>query len=448
MEPMRSITIQTHLEVDGHRRWVDAAVVEIAGDAAAGHRAASVLSYEISYWAEIAAGLDEPPVDLSAVSCHAPVDLAILRQPRWPSFLLDMMPQGVARKTLADRLGLDADKLQVELPLLLHAGGSPVGNVRIREAWEAEQDRIKGMHWPPLLAMDFLTRTETFIEVMADFALLASGSTGLQGEWPKIMLTLSKQDGHWYPDSVVEDQDAADHIIVKTMPPQGNPASELILASEAPYLEVARAFGLRCGAALSYSNGALVIPRFDRQRDARGVVRHGQESLVSACGIAAFGHVTTHEAYLDVIRSLTTDPGEEVVEYVLRDLLATAAGDPDNHGRNTALQKHVDGSIRLTPVFDFTPMRLDTRGIVRSTRWACARHHPPQAEDIAAMCHAAAEGLATLDPAMLLRRLRERTQLFADLPHIARARGVPQETLERAMLNHESVAASLLDARL
>ena len=99
-------------------------------------------------------------------------------------------------------------------------------------------------------------------------------------------------------------------------------------------------------------------------------MRLGQESLVSAIGVADFGHVGTHEAYIDVLRQYSANPFADIVEYLKRDIANLALGNPDNHGRNSALSKHQDGTIRLSPLFDFAPMRLAKEGIVRSTRWA------------------------------------------------------------------------------
>ena len=79
--------------------------------------------------------------------------------------------------------------------------------------------------------------------------------------------------------------------------------------------------------------------------------------------MAQFGYVAAHEEYLAAIKRFCTDPAAETVEYVLRDVLNLAMGNPDNHGRNTALQKAPDGWIGLTPLFDFTPMRLDPGGM-------------------------------------------------------------------------------------
>ena len=52
------------------------------------------------------------------------------------------------------------------------------------------------------------------------------------------------------------------------------------------------------------------------------------------------------------------EPEGEVVEYVKRDVANIVLGNKDNHGRNTAVQRHCDGTVRLAPVFDFAPMRF------------------------------------------------------------------------------------------
>ncbi len=62
--------------------------------------------------------------------------------------------------------------------------------------------------------MTFSTETDLFVEVVDRFGMLASGSSGLQGEWPKVALTLA-EDGLWYPDAFVDDEEARMHVIVK-----------------------------------------------------------------------------------------------------------------------------------------------------------------------------------------------------------------------------------------
>ncbi|MCJ9744979.1 hypothetical protein [Neorhizobium sp. SHOUNA12A] len=49
-----------------------------------------------------------------------------------------------------------------------------------------------------------------------------------------------------------------------------------------------------------------------------------RESLVAAIGVADFGHVGTHEAYIDMPRQYSADP--------FADIANLALGNPDNHG--------------------------------------------------------------------------------------------------------------------
>jgi serine/threonine-protein kinase HipA len=54
---------------------------------------------------------------------------------------------------------------------------------------------------------------------------------------------------------------------------------------------------------------------------------------------------------------------------VRRDLLNLALGNRDNHGRNTAILKDTNGTIRLAPLFDFGPAFLDARALARVIHW-------------------------------------------------------------------------------
>ena len=374
---------------------------------------------------------------LAILSVGIPVDMVFRALPRWPAFLLDLLPQGPARRRMARDLGFyNPDLPAVEVPLLLRGGGSPVGNLRIREAWERERERVAAEVPCPGVTIDqILGRAEAFLWVADRFVSVASGSSGVQGEWPKILMTRAA-DGLWYPDSIVADADAREHVIVKLSRARGR-EDTVILASEAPYLEVARAFGLRVGKPLVYRPHVLVIPRFDRLAGPDGVVRLGQESLVSALGVAEFGHVGSHEAYLAIIARHAADPAGEITEYVLRDLLNVAMGNPDNHGRNTALRKRPDGTVALAPLFDFAPMRLDPSVISRSTRWACMGHHDTS-PDWAAICATAAAGI--MPAADLMAALAAREHFLRDLPAIARRHGVPDESIERACRPHGAMA--------
>jgi serine/threonine-protein kinase HipA len=433
----RSITLEIH----HGGGWHAAATVTFFDPAGSTANSAS-LAYRDAYffeWGLESIGRPDRVIrDWKAASARLPLQLDFHQFGHWPPFLLDLLPQGQARKRLMAELGYAEDDRNGELDLLLQAAGHPIGNLRIREAWTSERDRLHDVQPAGLTEGDIFQRTQKFTDIADGFAYFAAGTSGVQGEWPKVLLT-RKTDGLWYPDPYVADGEGVEYAIFKFRKDNTDPDG-LILASEASYLEVARRFGLRVGESLTSCNDVLKIPRFDRMIDNGRLVRLGQESIVSASGIAQFGYRGTHEQYVATIRSFTTDPAREIMEYLMRDILNLAMGNPDNHGRNTALQKRADGTIRLTPLFDFAPMTMDARVITRATRWACLGSDEYQAKwgDVA-------EELADerLDRQTILAALAAKADFIADLPAIARDCGVPEAVITRACTRHEEIAASL-----
>lgn len=428
---MTSLTIQTF--VDGS--WHDAAVIAF-DDPGRGIAGATSLTYDSDYFFEFGA---VDALDRRAVSVAQPLSLEWFKLPGWPAWLLDLMPQGVARQTIAQELGMRADDPAAEFQLLLRAGGAPIGNLRIKEAWESEQRRLAGVVCPPLTDRDIETRSERLIEVVSRFALLASGSSGVQGEWPKALMTRSIKDGCWYPDPFVETGDGAEHVILKMQRSQER-EDRLIIESEAPYLDLAASFGLNVAAPLRYASAILAIPRFDRAVEGGRVLLHGQESLVAGIGVAQFGYVGHHERYLALIQSVSGDPKADTLEYVLRDLLNQAMGNPDNHGRNTALTKRADGTIRLAPLFDFAPMMLSRAGIGRSTRWRCHENLGRDGQ-WKAICQAAAfPGLESWE---IREAILARLDFLTALPRLALQQGVSQEVVDRAIARAPGLAEDI-----
>ncbi len=418
--------------------WEHAATLDLAGDV---HHSPAELSYEPAYLFKHDPLFTGEVIDWRALSVQLPLTLLWDRLATWPSFILDFLPQGHARQIIAKSLGIDPNSDFADRPLLLRTGGSPIGNIRVREAWEHERIR-NGDYRPQGLSFDqVFAREDGFLALADKFAAAAAGSSGVQGAWPKLLLTLSS-DGLWYPDSLVADNDARDHVIAKWVGDRKEETS-LILEAEAPYLEVARWFGIRCARPLQYRNGLLLVPRFDRRVSSRGVERLGQESLVSAAGFAEFGHEEKHETYLEVIRTCCDDPLAEVTEYVLRDLLNLAMGNPDNHGRNTALQKDIDGRVRLSPLFDFCPMRMDPTGIRRSTKWGCMAQPGGGTQDLnpdwALVCEVACGDELPADE--LKKQVAAKSEAIARLPEVAKGKGVPAEVIARAMGRCAELAA-------
>ena len=438
------LTLQTHFESEWHH-----AATLVLKDEGAGFHGESIVDYDLDYFAtlasvEFAAGT--PVRDHRALSVRFPVDLENRYSRNWPPFLLDLMPQGHARRKLAEHLGMVESARASDLPLLLRAATGGVGNIRIKEAAELETDRLRGIQRQGVTEAEILARSDHFMEVADRFAMLASGSSGLQGEWPKVSMTQAN-DGLYYPDSFVADDEALQHVIVKLVR-SSDPDDRLILEGEAIYSRIAQKIGLNVSKPSTYAEGVLIIPRFDRSKGHCGqTIRLGQESLVSAIGVADFGYVGTHEAYIDVLRQYSADPFEDIVEYIKRDIANLALGNPDNHGRNSALSKHGDGTIRLSPLFDFAPMRLAKEGIVRSTRWAVmrdsGRDHLPDWKRICAQTMRSSDQQTALAAA-----LHAFAQQLRNAPEFARELGAPREIPERAMTRcieiADSVSASCL----
>ncbi|WP_313474812.1 type II toxin-antitoxin system HipA family toxin [Agrobacterium pusense] len=433
-------------EVFWNDEWHIAAGADLS-DVERGYGGPSDLSYELDYFVDQASVdyQDEGSVtDARALSVNYPVNLASHYRDTWPPFLLDLMPQGHARRKLADHLKIRVDARESDLPLLMRAGGNPVGNIRIKEAAEAEAERLTHVQRAGVTYQDILERSDLFIEVVDRFGMIASGSSGLQGEWPKASMTQAT-DGLYYPDTFVDDSEAVSHVIVKLLR-SGEEQDRLILEGEAGYSRLAQNLGLNVYEPSHYANGVLIIPRFDRRIEDGRLVRYGQESMVSAIGVAEFGHLASHEDYINVIRRSSDEPYNDILEYVKRDIANRAFGNPDNHGRNTALSKAPDGGVRLSPLFDFAPMKLAAEGIARSTRWAAMRDtHRDTNPDWFDVCQAVFPNSPD-DAESLLDAIAEFADTILRLSDLEQF-GIPHAVSQRATASLHNVCVGVLEAR-
>jgi serine/threonine-protein kinase HipA len=352
-----SCTIQ--LFVDG--RWHDVADVSLFADAAKGWRAETYTGYADAWVLD-----HQGKSDAHAMGSQFPVSLIPFKRPHWPVFLFDMLPQGYGRGELLRQLGLPETMTEAaEWQLLLAGAGNPIGHLRIKEAaqWLAGQTSLVRGFSDDEVAW----RSDNFIEYLSTHGLFVAGSSGVQGEWPKILLTRAR-DGLLYLDHTVPDNEAVEHFIVK-FGRGSNERLAQILAHEAAYMAIARHLGLRVFAPLSLRERALFIPRFDRRVTDAGVIRLAQESVAAMLEKAGFDATPSHDEAVSRLMLVVTDPGREVLEYLRRDVANLAFGNKDNHARNTALQRDFHGNIALTPVFDFAPMYLHPDGIARRMRW-------------------------------------------------------------------------------
>ena len=342
--------------------WRAAAALDLTGDIGSGVGASTFLiylpSHAIAYWDRI---------DAAALSVNVPVGLITYSTETWPPFLVDLLPQGYGRIELLTQLERDqAAGPAADWALLCAGAGNPIGNLRVKEAHEWVAAR-SGKTTRGFTMEEIASRAGDFNEYLAQNGLFLAGSSGIQGEWPKILLTRA-HDGLFYLDHTLPDEQAEQHYIVKFG--RGSDASLAnILRLEAPYMQLARGLGLDVHADLTLRERALFIPRFDREVSAGRVIRYGQESIASLCGIKGFGTVPSHNDVCRRLGQVATDPVKAIIEYIKRDIANIALGNKDNHARNTAIQRRPDGAISLTPLFDFAPMWLHPDGIARRLRW-------------------------------------------------------------------------------
>jgi serine/threonine-protein kinase HipA len=300
--------------------------------------------------------------DYRALSVRAPVDLAVRQLPHWPSFLVDLLPQGAARKRIEK---LAASTLS-PWDLLERGAVNPVGNVRIHPS----QPRTPPTHHRGFDLREMIERGDQFVDYALGLGAAVAGATDTQGDAPKFWV-VEDQQGRWHPDSGELAFEPARHALLKFPVPEAGPRAEDILRHEEVYQRVAQRCGLRVANELpSFCEGALLIPRFDRRVVNGREIRLGVESLYSMAGVIDSSVSTLrHDQVLIALARYTDDFPGEFNEYVRRDLLNLALGNRDNHGRNAALLKDVDGRMALAPIYDFGPAFLDARAIARVIRW-------------------------------------------------------------------------------
>ncbi|MBS0447124.1 MAG: HipA domain-containing protein [Proteobacteria bacterium] len=350
-------TIQLHAA----GAWHDVASVSLLGPEADGWKAKTYSGYAVE-WAVAQAGA----TDAHALCARWPVGLEPLEEAHWPVCLIDLLPQGFGRQELLRRIGQSTTAgVAADWKLLLAGAGNPVGNLRVKEAADRLAESAGPLHG--FTDDEVAQRGEGFAEYLASHGLFVAGSSGVQGEWPKILLTRA-EDGLLYLDHTLPDERAAQHFIVKFGRGTDRQLAS-ILRHEAPYMDIARRLGLRVHAPLALRQRALFIPRFDRIVRGGAVTRLAQESIATLTGMPGFDALPSHDQVCEALIRHCPDPQAELLEYIKRDLANLALLNKDNHARNTAMQRDFGGRIALTPLYDFAPMYLHPDGIARRIRW-------------------------------------------------------------------------------
>lgn len=414
--------MRLHLQALIGGAWQRAALLEFS-TAAAGHRGGCTFEYDHDYLFRWIA--DPPP--LAAVSLDLPVEFGPKVWRRWPAFLDDMRPMGSARRWWLRKLNLP-DEAASDIDILRHGTIAPVGNLRIEEAIP---EKVKPPQRFPRQAV--IDREHGFIEYAADAGAQVGGATGAGGDSPKILLRCDDTHHVWI--DVWQDEPACPdrHYLVK-FARNNDERDRTILRSEYVYYQALAKLGFDTvpQEGLELHEGpagpSLWLPRFDVARRDGRELRFGLESLYSLLH-AEPGSFQKHQAALSALKRVVPKGDWPAVrlEYLKRDLLNLVFGNSDNHCRNIAVLK-TDSTVRLAPIFDFAPMKMDLGGIIRTTKWegyesggevdwdGLLRSFGPDEKPLR-------EGLHDL-----ASRLRLLPQLLADL-------GLPEETLNFAGLD-------------
>jgi serine/threonine-protein kinase HipA len=326
--------------------------------------------------------------------------------------------------------------------LLTRGAGNPPGNLRIREAAAASLSNVIARH-PGFSRSEVLERATDFLEYARMHGAAVAGGSGAGGDAPKFLLR-EDHDGRFHADGALEDAHTARAWLVK-FPRSPRSEDRMVLEAEAGYLRVAGRCGVRTGAALSWERDTLFVPRFERIVEVDGhVARLGMESLCSLAGVAAFGAAIPKERLARALSDHVTRAAheDELREFLLRDVLDLALGNTDNHARNTAVLKDEAGVVRLSPLFDFAPMFLDTQGIARVCRWQSERAALPD-------WSAVLDSLQPLglDRSSTLAWLRGLEPMVRDLPRVLVEEGVPAAVVARCQAFVARTADSLESVR-
>jgi serine/threonine-protein kinase HipA len=431
-----SNTLQCTFEINLNGCWRPAATMELMGGVETGVGAATRIAYLVEHTLDFLGRKDA-----AALSATLPVSLALLRFPTWPAFAVDLLPQGYGRHELARRLDISAGARSSDWPLLLAGAGNPIGNLRVAEAAAYTQSQSQtSASSRGFTQEEIVSRAETFMEHLAGEGYFVAGSSGVQGEWPKILLAQDSA-GLWHLDHLLPDEKAVRHWIVKFARGDGA-VFRSILEMEAGYYHVAADLGLRTAEPAILDNGVLFIPRFDRETTGGKVSRIGQESLYSLSGKAGFDAALSHNQACAAIAAHCTEPVADITEYVLRDVANIALGNKDNHGRNSAFQRLANGRVALSPLFDFAPMFLHPEGIARRIRWEKDDGGSPVWGSVAEQAASA----GSIDATRLRRSLADFAEPLARLPEYLERRGVPPQIIERLYPGIIANVAQLRDA--
>ena len=422
---------QLVLEIRDQSVWRSIGTVRLLGTEAEGLKARTEFCYDLDYATEFA-----DRTDFRAVSCLAPVSFEPKSYEGWPPFLLDLFPQGATLHYIVDHYRIP-DQPSNYWRIIKTAALNPPGNLRVVSSAIVHAPPVNKLHGG-FERSEVLAKGADFLEYMIKNGAPVAGTTGASGAAPKFLLRKDLR-GRFHADGVLADEQTKDCFLVKF--PRGKKRDDIeILRCESAYIEVARLAGLDVFAPIDWEKNCLFVTRFDRRRPRGKKFQYlGLESFYSMVGLPEFGSRLLHESYIAALAIFSSQPTQDIVEYVLRDFLNMMLGNTDNPGRNSSLLKG-DSWVRLAPMYDLAPMKFDPEGIVRNTRWGDATEMG-EIDSIVAFLETTKKGSKKIFD----ERLKAFAQATSKLDSMLKRLGVPQRFIEGTQAEREETLKTIRD---
>lgn len=287
------------------------------------------------------------PIGAPLVSMAMPVSAQRYTDQKARAFFRGLLPEGEARRMLAYDFGLDeSDDMG-----LLDALGKDCAGALVVQSKDGVPPEVHGT-----LIMDAIDDAEIERRLRAlpvhPLGVDANIRVSLAGVQSKLLLT-KLEDGRWaLPANGV----VSTHLL--------KPAHRDLpdsVANEAFCMTLAARSGLGA-ATTTFSSFAgtqvLVSERYDRRREARGMVRIHQEDACQALSVLTIVPEQKYEEFggptLAAIAKLLDQWGDAPSkEELLRQIaLHIIVGNADAHGKNVSFLHNQDGSVVLAPVYD------------------------------------------------------------------------------------------------
>lgn len=183
--------------------------------------------------------------------------------------LRDIIPQGASRRLWLKRLGHDRDREKaIDVRLLAEDCIAPIGNLRIKEAAEAFQQKLVGMTPSLFSAEEIGTNADRLFEYTQQVGIASGGALGAGDDAPKLLLVENHQ-GQFALEGTIPESQIHQHWLVKLPRGRKTQRDRDVLKGEAVIYNALEGTAVESipNASLQQVDGqlALWLPRFDRE---------------------------------------------------------------------------------------------------------------------------------------------------------------------------------------